>query len=218
MTTVMKHLLKPFASRFCSLGKSLLGIAAATVLLAGCSTVRLVDSDVTAFSSWKSTPPGPGTPYRFERLPSQQAMGPAQDALEQVARTSLAKVGMEFNPAAARYSVQVTAQTLVVERFPYSAYDGFGYGGPGVFLGGGSRGASVGLSFPMRFPELWYKRDVTILMRDLGSQQVVFESRALHDGVWSDTAAVLPAMLDSALLGFPQPPAGVRRVNIEIPR
>ncbi|MEO6016715.1 MAG: DUF4136 domain-containing protein, partial [Polaromonas sp.] len=87
-----------------------------------------------------------------------------------------------------------------------------------VFLGGGSRGASVGLSFPLRFSEPYYKRELTILMRDLRSNQVVFETRALHDGVWADTGAVLPAMLDSALRGFPQPAPGVRRVNIEIPR
>ena len=55
-------------------------------------------------------------------------------------------------------------------------------------------------------------------MRDLTTQKVVFETRAVHDGVWSDGLAVLPAMLDSALLGFPQPPAGVRRINVEIPR
>jgi hypothetical protein len=29
---------------------------------------------------------------------------------------------------------------------------------------------------------------------------------------------VLPAMLDSALRGFPQPPPGTRRINVEIPR
>ena len=57
-----------------------------------------------------------------------------------------------------------------------------------------------------------------MVMRDLTTQKVVFETRAVHDGVWSDGLAVLPAMLDSALLGFPQPPAGVRRINVEIPR
>lgn len=194
-------------------------IAIMAALMAGCSTVRLVDSDVTAFSSWGSAPPAPGTPYRFERLPSQQAMPAQQDSLEGLARVALARVGMELNPPAARYSVQVAASTQVVERFPYDGgYDGFGFGNPGVFLGGGSRGASVGLSFPMRFSEPYYKRELTILMRDLRSNQVVFETRALHDGVWADTGAVLPAMLDAALRGFPQPPPGARRINIEIPR
>ena len=53
-------------------------------------------------------------------------------------------------------------------------------------------------------------------MRELSSQKVVFETRALHDSPWGDAFALLPAMLDSALLGFPQPPAGTRRINVEI--
>jgi len=46
----------------------------------------------------------------------------------------------------------------------------------------------------------------------------VFETRATHDGPWADSAQILPAMLAAALQGFPHPPAGVRRVDIEIPR
>jgi hypothetical protein len=90
----------------------------------------------------------------------------------------------------------------------------------GVFMGGGSRGASLGLgmSFPLSFPEPYFKRELSILMRELSTGQIVFETRAVHDGVWSDTLAVLPAMLDAALTGFPQPPPGTRRVNVEIPR
>ncbi|MGH8831014.1 MAG: DUF4136 domain-containing protein, partial [Polaromonas sp.] len=137
---------------------------------------------------------------------------------EGLARSALAKVGMELNPAMARYSVQVVVNTQVVERFPYDGYDGFGFATPGVFASGGSRGASLGLSFPMRFPEPYFKRELIILMRDLASNQVVFETRARHDGVWRDTLAVLPAMLDAALRGFPQPPPGTRRINVEIPR
>lgn len=198
---------------------AIFSIAVMALFMTGCSTVRLVDSDVTAFYGWKAAPPAPGTPYRFERLPSQQAVGSQQDLVEGLTRTSLAKVGMELNSPVARYSVQVVVNTQVVERYPYdSPYDGFGFGMPGVFVGGGNRGASVGLSFPMRFSEPYYKRDLTLLMRDLGSNQVVFETRALHDGVWGDTLAVLPAMLDSALRGFPQPPPGTRRVNVETPR
>lgn len=195
-------------------------VAVMAFFMAGCATVRLVDSDVTAFSRWSAAPPGPGTAYRFERLPSQQVLGTQQDRVEALARTALAKVGMALNPAVARYSVQVVVNTLVVERSPYdgAGYDGFGFPMPGVFLGGGSRGASLGLSFPMRFYEPYFKRDLSILMRDLTSGQIVFETRAVHDGVWSDTLTVLSAMLDAALRGFPQPPPGTRRINVEIPR
>jgi len=188
--------------------------------MAGCATVRVVDSDVTAFSHWSAAPPGPGSPYRFERLPSQQVIGAQQDRVEALARTALAKVGMEWSPAEARYSVQVVVTTLVVERWPGGGgwHDGFGFPMPGAFLEGGNRGTSLGLSFPMQFSEPYYQRDLSILMRDLASGQIVFETRAQHDGVWGDTLAVLPAMMDSALIGFPQPPAGPRRINVKIPR
>jgi predicted small secreted protein len=198
---------------------AIFSIALMGFFMAGCSTVRLVDSDVTAFSRWSTAPPGPGTTYRFERLPSQQSVGNQQDLVEGLARTALAKVGMELNPPVARYSVQVLLNNQRVDRSPYDGgYDGFGFGGPGVFLGGGNRGAAFGLSFPLRFSEPYYKRELSIFMRDLSSNQVVFESRALHDGVWNDTLGVLTAMLDSALRGFPQPPPGTRRINVEIPR
>lgn len=193
---------------------AIFSVAIMALLMTGCSGMRLVDSDVTAFPHWNGTPPGPGTAYRFERLPSQQAPTAQQDTVEAQARTALAKVGMELNPAVARYSVQVLLNTQRLVRSPYD-----GWGGPGVFLGGGNRGAAFGMSFPIGFPEPdYFKRELSILMRDLRSQQVVFETRALHEGVWGDTAAVLPAMLDSALRGFPEPPPGTRRINVEIPR
>ena len=177
--------------------------------------MRVVDSDVTAFSAWTATPPVPGTRYRFERLPSQQSVNAQQSRIEALATTSLSKVGMALSPADARYSVQVLLVTEIVQRYPEP---GFGLGGPGVSIGGGSRGASIGLSFPFGFSDSYYKRTVSILMRELSTQKVVFETRAQHDGPTSDAFALLPAMLDSALLGFPQPPAGTRRINVEIPR
>jgi hypothetical protein len=199
-------------------------VAVLAFFMAGCSTARLVDSDVTAFSRWSAAPPAPGTPYRFERLPSQQTLAAQQDQdrVEALARNALAKVGLDLAPNVARYSVQVLVSTLVLDRGFYGgpSYGGFGYPMTGVFMGGGSRGASLGLgmSFPLRFPDPYFKRELSLLMRELSTGQVVFETRAVHDGVWSDTLAVLPAMLDAALLGFPQPPPGTRRVNVEIPR
>jgi hypothetical protein len=192
-------------------------IAASLWLMTGCAGVRLVDTDVTAFPKWTAAPPGPGTAYRFERLPSQQNPAAQQDLVETQARAALAKVGMELNPAAARYSVQVVANTQIIER-GYPGYDGI-FGGPGVFLGGGNRGVGFGLSFPMRFPEpTYFKRELSMLMRELSTQQVVFEARAFHDGVWSDSPAVFPAMMDAALRAFPEPPPGTRRINVEISR
>lgn len=211
---------------------ALVSLALAAALLAGCSTTRVIDSDVTAFQTWKAAPPGPNTPYRFERLPSQQASASQQDVIEAAARPALAKVGLVPSNTVARYSVQVLLSTQLVERvladpFGYGGFGGLGgfgggFGGhgrfgPGLYGYGGSRGASFGLSFPIGFYEsATYKHELTVLMRDLGTQQVAFETRALHFGPWNDSPNLLPALLDAALRGFPQPPEGTRRINVEL--
>lgn len=199
---------------------AIFSVAVMALFMVGCSTTRVLENEVTAFYNWNAAPPTPGTAYRFERLPSQQVIGAQQDYVEERARTALAKVGMQMNPATARYSVQVRVSTQVIERLPYdgAGYDGFGFATPGVFLGGGSQGAAFGMSFPMRFSEPYYRRELTLLMSDLGTHQVVYETRALSDGVQGETLSVLSAMLDAALRGFPQPPPGSYRINVQIPR
>jgi hypothetical protein len=191
-----------------------------SVLLAGCSGLRVVESDVTAFSAWTSVPPGPNTPYRFERLPSQQVQAAQQDLIEGSAIASLAKVGLVIDPAKARLAVTITANTQVAAR-----YTGYGYGSPNVFLGAGNFGSSVGFSFPFGGPfatpypaDLYYLREIRIQMRDLTDQKVVFETTALSDSPWGDGYALLPAIIDAALLGFPQPPPGTRRIKVETTR
>ena len=54
-------------------------------------------------------------------------------------------------------------------------------------------------------------------MRELPSNQVVYETRARNDGPYSDSRAVLPVMFQAALQGFPTPPPGERRVDITLP-
>ena len=214
---------RPYTARF-----AIFLIAISSVFLAGCATTRVIDSDVTAFQTWKSAPPGPGTPYRFERLPSQQATAAQQGVIEAAARPALAKVGLVPSDTAARYSVQVLMNTQLVERvladpFGYGGYGGFGgfpgHGrfGTGFYGQGGSRGASFGLAFPLwTYESATFKHEVTVLMRDLGTQQVAFETRALHFGPWNDSLNLLPALLDAALRGFPQPPEGSRRILVEL--
>lgn len=216
---------------------AMLLIAISTFFLAGCATSRVIDSEVTAFQAWKTAPPGPGTPYRFERLPSQQATAAQQGVVEAAARPALAKVGLVPNDAAARYSVQVLLNTQLVERvladpFGYGGYGGHGglggFGGIGGFPGhgrfgpgfyghGGGRGASFGLAFPLwTYESATFKHELTVLMRDLATQQVAFETRALHFGPWNDSLNLLPALLEAALRGFPQPPEGTRRIHVEL--
>ena len=195
------------------------GAIAGLVLLTACTGLRTVDTDVTAFPKWTAAPPKANTNYRFERLPSQQVPQEQQDAVELAARAALAKVGMTLNPAAPRYAVQV-----VTSSQPVTDSAG-GFGGPGVFLGGGSGsgggggGVGVGLSFPLgRGASSSVRHDLSIVMREVATQQVVFETRATHAGTSGDKLAVLPAMMDAALRGFPEPPLGTRRINVEVPR
>ena len=196
---------------------AIFAVAFTGFFITGCAGLRVVESDVTAFYNWNAAPPTPGTPYRFERLPSQQAVGAQQDPIEGVARNALAKVGMELNPTTARYSVQVRVNTQVVEQAGYGGgYDGFGFAAPGVFLGGGNRGVGFGLSFPLGYANYaYYRRELTLLVRDLSTSQVVFETRAVNDGRQNETLAALASMMDAALQGFPQPPAGTRRIAVQ---
>lgn len=214
-------------------------IATATIFLTGCATTRVIDSDVTAFQSWKTAPPGPGTTYQFERLPSQQAQAAQQDAVEAAARPALARVGLVPGNIAPRYSVQVLVTRQVVEQIyadpfgdggfgglrgygygpragygPFGGFGGYGYGGFGF---GGFRGASFGDFYPMgRYESATFRHEVAVLMRDNSDQRIAFETRALHDGPWNDTLTILPALLDAALQGFPQPPSGTRRIDVRL--
>lgn len=205
-----------FLRRFFLLG--LLG------LLTACSGMRVVDSDVTTFSRWQGGVTGaPGTTYRFERLPSQQVqdagpLGMSQDQLEAAAVKVLERYGLVYKPDAALLAVQL-GQTSVVQPVGYGYGSGF-YGGSGISLGTGTGGSFVGLSFPLMMydPPPMYLRELSVLMRDSRTNAVVYESRARHSGIWADGRALLPAMLEAALSGFPNPPSSTRRVNVEIPR
>ena len=198
------------------IAKSVLLLALA--LLAGCSGLRLVDNDVQSHVRWQAKPAEPGNTYRFERLPSQQGPGvqsePTQDQLEAMAQAALAKLGLVYLPEAALFTVQVSATTVL--------QPGYGSQWPGlpvVSIGAGTAGSHIGMAFPMmRYEPPLYIREVQLIVRDSRSHQVVYETRARHSGVWSDARALLPAMIDAALSGFPNPPQGPRRVNVQIPR
>jgi hypothetical protein len=73
----------------------------------------------------------------------------------------------------------------------------------------------MGMRFP---PPTHYRREVSVIMRDLNSGQVVYETRASHAGPWSDNVPIFATLFQAALANFPNPPAGPRRVNIEVPR
>ncbi len=176
--------------------------------------MRIVDSQVNSFAP--QTVPAAAS-YRFERLPSQQADADAQNRLEAMAQTALAKVGLQRHDAQASLTALVSSSQRVQTYVTDHAGWGFGWN-MGWSLGGGSAAMGHGALFPGLDAQTSYWREVSLILRDRATQTVLFETHARHDGPWADGDAILPAMLDAALQGFPSPPAGVRHVNIEIPR
>lgn len=185
--------------------------------LGGCATRWVVDNDVDTFSKIAAMPAEPS--YRFERLPSQQANEAAQQRLEAMATPALERAGLRFGGPDARYSVQLHAR-VSAELSPWA--DPWMFGGPwgggwnaGVGFGWRYGGYGYGTAFPQP-ANPWYSREVGVVMRELPGGQIVFESRARNDGPYNISARVFPAMFDAAMQGFPNPPAGTRRIHIEL--
>ena len=198
----------------------LLALLTLALLLGGCSGMRVVESQVRATPASAGQAIEAGARYRFERLPSQT--DPVEtDSVEAIAEAELSEVGLVHDDAAARYSVQITTrmQSYTVDDWG-RPYDGGHLGGSIVIGTGGAiygPGGMVGMGMRMP-PSTQYRHEVTLLLRDLHSNQVVYETRATHEGPWSDRYNILRAMLAAALKDFPHPPAGSRRVKVEIPR
>jgi hypothetical protein len=209
-------------------------VIAALLILSGCSGLRIVDSQVSAFSTLPAAPLA-GAAWAFERLPSQQNLEGSADIrrskLEAAAQQQLAAVGFAAQPspaAQAQFTVQVAASTQRLARGPFDDPEPWGYFGSGwrglpgrdyVVTGSGRViYTPVHPPFAPRYNPPWFVREVSLIIRDAKSKAVVYETQAKHEGNWADEEAVLPAMLQAALQGFPKPPEGKRMVNIEIPR
>lgn len=177
----------------------LLAVGAAA-LLCGCAGPYLLDNTVQSFSSLAGRLAEPG--YRFERLLSQQAPGQAE--LENLADPALHKAGFRRDDALPRFSVQVSARIQRIVS-PWASPDDWGWG-PGFR----HRRLFGGMESP------WFLREVTVVVRELPSNRTVFESRATNAGPSLDGNAVFSAMFEAALQGFPNPPAGPRRVDIQL--
>ena len=198
----------------------LTGLILAAGLLSGCASMRIVDSDVVSVVAAPAGMSLQGAKYRFERLPSQ-ANNPEAGLAEQQAQAAMTAVGLVRDDANAQLSVLVGfAGTQYLadawgRPLPPGAWSPY-YGS--ISMGRGI-GPNVGLGMGMRFPPpTQYRREVSLIMRDLKSGQVVYETRATHDGPWADSAQVFATLFQAAMANFPNPPAGPRRVNIEIPR
>jgi hypothetical protein len=192
-------------------------------LLTGCSGMRLVESQVRSSATPTEAAAIPqDARYRFERLPSQT--DPIEnDSIDAIAEAELLAVGLSHDEKNPQYSVQITTrmESYQVDDFgrPYSnsrivihgGYGNYGWGNIGLM----GMGSGWGMRYP---PSTQYRHEVTVLLRDLSTQKVVYETRATHEGPWNDRYNILRATLAAALKDFPAPPAGVRRVKVEIPR
>ncbi len=193
-------------------------VLAVALLLAGCSTVRLVDSDVNTFPIPAVQSVTVPATYHFERLPSEQAEGPARDALETLAQPEFAKVGLQRDDKTPQYSVQLNVRVVRDPKAPWDdPRDTPAYATPYPTSGRfGTVWRSPSFTLALTLP--YFRREVHVVVRRIADNQVVFESRANHDGRWPDDEHVLPAMFQAALQGFPNSPQRLRRVVVEIPR
>lgn len=200
--------------------------ALATTLagLSGCASVMRVDSQVQSHAQWApSALPTGLVSYTFERLPSQ-SQGPVavqQAALESMTQTALATRGWQpiaptANPATAPWRVQVLAQAITLPRAPWEEPGGRLWPRWGVGLHNG--GASIQFNGLLHIDTPYHLRRVTVVVRDGHNGRVAFETTASHEGRWNDHPALWQAMLEAALRDFPHPPAGVRQIDIDLPR
>ncbi|MEJ7928601.1 DUF4136 domain-containing protein [Ramlibacter sp. AN1015] len=193
-------------------------VLASAAFVSGCATGYRVDAAVQSYSALQGLPASPT--YRFEWLPSQR--GPEQAQLAALADQALFQAGLRRDDASPRFAVQVDVSgQRILSPWADPWYGGWGGWGGGWGLGvGANRGIGIGLGFGAPFfprPEPpWYHREVRVLVRDLSANQVVYESRAVNEGPWADSGAVLSAMFQAAMQGFPNPPQGVRRVDVQI--
>ena len=186
------------------------------MLLTGCSGMRIIDTQVRAASTLSDSTSLQGASYKFERSPLNPAPSPASDALETQAEQALSQVGLVRNDSATLtvlLGMRVTPY-LVNNSARMSPYAYGGWGSGTRFGGGIGWGINLGSRFP---PSTLYRHELQILMRDVRSGQLVYETQAVHDGPWADPQ-ILPALFSAALKDFPNPGAPLRRVDIEIPR
>jgi hypothetical protein len=193
-------------------------------LLSGCATTRMIDSEVKSFAG--ATPAPRNATYRFERLPSQEA-SMDQNVVESMAAKALAKAGPVLTKDNPAYSVQVNLQIVRLPRDP--RYDPWmsGYGPVGrvgvqvgVGVGAGPHGGAgrIGYGGMGMYSETpWYRNSVHLVMRELATSTVAFESTATFESPWPDSINIVPVMLEAALQGFPAPPQGPRTVPLELP-
>ncbi len=187
-----------------------MGLALATVVLTGCATSRNVDSEVRSFAS--PAPMAAGATYRFERLPSQEPK--AREPLEAAAQKVLSTKGLVRADDKASYSVQVQldAQVLYPDSMARWAYSPFS--DRVILASDGSLWRQV--RRPLMDPT-WYRYSLQLVVRDLSSGNVAYETRAVHESPWSDTPNLIAPLMEAALTDFPQSQAQPKTITVVLP-
>lgn len=203
------------------------------LLLGGCASVMRVDSQVQAYALWPKEADTPLSAsvnsYEFERMPSQQAPQafvdgvPSQAEVERLTREVLAPLGWQMRDPVAdlgqplpRWRVQVSAHKQTLPRAPWDDPTERLWLRPRVAVGASNAGLQ--LNWMLRTEMPYFVRHLSVVVREQAQGRVVYETQATHDGRWPDSPALWRAMIEAALHGFPQPPAGVQRIDIDIPR
>jgi predicted HNH restriction endonuclease len=195
---------------------ALLTVAA---LLTGCAALNTVTSDVTTYSEW----PQERKPasYAFERLPSQKANAQRQATLETAAASALEKAGFKAaaDPAQADVIVQVGARVSRTEVSPWDDPLWWRWGPSGYWRAPAWRYGPRS-PFYAGLNADWYsryERSVALLLRDRASNTPLFEAHAQTEGASAGDAALLGAMFEAALQGFPaKDAANPRRVSVQL--
>jgi Domain of unknown function (DUF4136) len=193
-------------------------LAAAT--LAGCAALNTVTSDVTTFSEWPAERK-PGR-YAFERLPSQKADATRTADLEAAASRALEKAGFSAAADAAQADVivQIGARIGRAEISPWDDPLWWRWGPTGYWRSPtwrrGPRSAFYG-GFNSEWYSPRYERNVAVLLRDRASSVPLFEAHAQTEGGTMGNTALLGAMFEAALQGFPARDAqNPRRVSVSL--
>ena len=208
----------------------LFSLTLSSLLLSGCSSMRVIESQVQTNTQWPTviasqTAGTAKAHFRLDRLPADvnnlQA-GWAEVELE----AALAPLGWTRNDIQAQYTIWIGVRAAEfiadpwgrpvrspwVNRFNFSV--GTGYRPHGL-------GWGVGMNTGMRAgfpPPSGYAQEVSIIIRDLQTSNVVYQTKAVHEGPWTDHQNIWRAMIAAALQGFPNPPVLNRRVDTSIAR
>ncbi len=187
-------------------------LLSAALLLSGCAALKTISPEVRSFGSW---PEGraAGT-YAFERLPSQQQPLSRAAQWEQAAAPALAKAGFKLaaDPTKADVIVALGVRVGISDADPWSDPLWYRWNAPLYAW----RFGMPPRSHPL-FIERRYEREVGVLMRDRVSGQPIFEARASHDGATRGDDALMAALFEAALAGFPKAQPEARFVPIQLP-